>query len=200
MKDREHVIAQGQENSARANLSFIEKASFAATLVQLRYDTDNATVMAALGVDRTTLSKMLSVAGIPEQILQAIGAAKAVGRDRWYELKLLLEKPSSYEVALRTVAEDDFSKLSSEERFLLLLARLKAAKKAPRSRSGQPKRVWIPDDGSLSAEMASVGKNFILALKAKSDEATMFGGYLSENLDRIYEAFKQESASNRNGD
>ena len=32
MKDREHVIAQGQENSARANLSFIEKALFAARI------------------------------------------------------------------------------------------------------------------------------------------------------------------------
>jgi len=200
MKDREHVIAQGQENSARANLSFIEKASFAARLAQLRYDTDNATVMAALSVDRTTLSKMLSVAGLPEQILQAIGPAKAVGRDRWYELKLLLEKPSSYEVALRVATEDTFSTLSSEERFHLLVGRLKAAKKAPRIRSELPKRVWSPDDGSLSAEMASVGKHFTLALKAKSDEATMFGRYLSENLARFYEVFKQECASNRNGD
>lgn len=33
--DRTHVIAQGQENSARANLSFIERASFASRLRRL---------------------------------------------------------------------------------------------------------------------------------------------------------------------
>jgi ParB family chromosome partitioning protein len=200
MKDREHVIAQGQENSARANLSFIEKASFALRLAQLQYDSDNATVMAALGIDRTTLSKMLSVAGLPEPILHAIGPAKAVGRDRWYELKLLLEKPSSYEIALRVVAEDGFTILSSEERFHFLVGRLKATKKSQRPSAEPLKRVWTPDNGALSAEMASVGKHFTLALKAKSDEATMFGRYLSENLARFYEVFKQESASNRNGD
>ena len=38
MKDQEHVVAQGQENSARANLSFIEKALFAANIARLNYD------------------------------------------------------------------------------------------------------------------------------------------------------------------
>jgi ParB family chromosome partitioning protein len=200
MKDRDHVIAQGQENSARANLSFIEKASFAAKLAQLRYDADNTTVMAALGVDRTTLSKMLSVAGLPEQILEAIGPAKAVGRDRWYELKQLLEKPSNYEVAKRVATGDGFALLSSDERFHVLVARLKAAQKAPRARAEQRKRVWAADDGSLSAEIESLGKHFTLALRAKSDAATMFGEYLSENLARFYEVYRQESAANRNGD
>ena len=65
MKDHEHVIAQGQENSARANLSFIEKAIFAANLARLHYDEDNTVILTALSIDRTTLSKMLSVAALP---------------------------------------------------------------------------------------------------------------------------------------
>ncbi len=36
--DRTHVIAQGQENSARANLSFVERALFARRLDDLGYD------------------------------------------------------------------------------------------------------------------------------------------------------------------
>ncbi len=36
LKDRDHVVAQGQENSARANLSFIEKALYAAHIAGLR--------------------------------------------------------------------------------------------------------------------------------------------------------------------
>ena len=141
MKDQEHVIAQGQENSARANLSFIEKAFFAANLARLHYDEDNATILAALAIDRTTLSKMLSVAGLPNKILQAIGAAKSVGRDRWYELKLLLENPFSHETALGVIGENSFSSLASDERFNLLIGRLKAAKVSARARSTTQKQI-----------------------------------------------------------
>jgi ParB family chromosome partitioning protein len=200
LKDRDHVIAQGQENSARANLSFIEKALFAANLARLRYDDDSATILAALGVDRTTLSKMLSVAGLPEPILQAIGPAKGVGRDRWYKLKLVLEKPSSQEAALKAVAESDFTALSSDERFNILISRVKAAKSAQRGRSAPRKLVWIPEDASLAAEMESEGKRFTLSLKAKGSDAHAFGMYLSENLAQFYEAFRRISASNENGD
>jgi ParB family transcriptional regulator, chromosome partitioning protein len=200
MKDREHVIAQGQENSARANLSFIEKALFAANLARLRYDEDNATILAALAVDRTTLSKMLSVAGLPEQILHAIGPAKGVGRDRWYELKLLLEKPSSHDAALKAISENGFSTLTSDDRFNSLVLRLKAAKLTSRVRSDPRKRVWVPEDGSLAAEMTSEGKRFTLALKARGTDANAFGRYLSENLAQLYEAFRQDTTSSRNGD
>jgi len=201
MKDREHVIAQGQENAARANLSFIEKALFAAQLSRLRYDEDNVTVLAALAVDRATLSKMLSVAGIPEPILQAIGSAKGVGRDRWYELKLLLEKPSHLEEALRAIAEITFSQRSSDERFNTLVQHLKATKKSPsRVRGEARKQAWVPEDGSLAAEMISEGKRFTLTFKGRSDGATAFGQYLSDNLAQLYETFRQEKPSSITGD
>src|SRR5271166_1902224 len=200
LKDREHVIAQGQENSARANLSFIEKALFAANLARLRYDEDNATILTALAVDRTTLSKMLSVAGLPEKILRAIGSAKGVGRDRWYELKLLLEKPSNQEAALSAISEEGFSNLSSDDRFNLVILRLKAPKPFSRGRSELRKRVWAPEDGSLAAEMTSEGKRFTLALKARGTDASAFGRYLSENLAQLYEAFRQDTTRSRNGD
>ena len=200
MKDRDHVIAQGQENSARANLSFIERASFAAELARLRYDADNSTVMAALGVDRTTLSKMLAVASLPEPIRQVIGPAKGVGRDRWYELKLLLERPLSLEIALQAANEDGFSTLTSNERFNALIARLKASKKFARKAAEPQKRSWSPGNGSLSAEMVSGGKRFTLAMKANGREAAAFGRYLSDNLARLYEAFRQEATSGKDGD
>ena len=200
MKDHEHIIAQGQENSARANLSFIEKAFFAANLARLHYDEDNAIILTALTIDRATLSKMLSVAGLPGEILQAVGAAKGVGRDRWYELKLLLEKPSSYEAALRVISEDCFSSLSSDDRFNALMVRLKTAKISTRAHSEPQKRSWAPEDGSLAAEMTAEGKRFTLALKARGTDAKAFGEYLSKNLAHLYEAFRQDTRSTRNGD
>jgi ParB family transcriptional regulator, chromosome partitioning protein len=200
LDDREHVVAQGQENSARANLSFIEKALFAANLSRLKYDEDNATVLSALSIDKTTLSKMLSVASLPQTVLDAIGAAKGIGRDRWYELKILLEPPEAHAHALQIVAQDEFEHLSSDGRFNALLGGLKNLRASTRARSVVGKRSWTPEDGSLSAEMIADGKRFTLALKARGGNAKAFGEYLSENLATFYEAFRQNTQTSTNGD
>lgn len=197
MEDREHVLTLGQENSARANVPFIERALFAADLARLRYDEDNSTILKALSIDRTTLSKMLSVAALPAKVLEAIGEAKGVGRDRWYELKLLMDKPSNQDVALEVVKEDGFAALPSDVRFDLLVRRLKSATSRKRAPAGPQKRSWTPNGGSLSADITADAKRFTLAIKAKSSEARAFGDYLSENLDRLYEAFRRDSTQTR---
>lgn len=199
LKDREHVVAQGQENSARANLSFIEKALFASKLSRLRYDDDNSTVLAALSIDRATLSKMLSVASLPEEILGAIGPAKGVGRDRWYELKLLLEKPGNHDVAQKAIEEGGISDLSSDERFNAIMTCLKSAKPTSRPRTSQ-KRNWASEDGALSAEMLAEGKRYTVSLKARNSDAKAFGEYLSEHLADLYRAFKQGKSVTERGD
>lgn len=199
MKDQEHVVAQGQENSARANLSFIEKALFAARLSRLHYDEDNSIILAALAIDRTTLSKMLSVTSLPAEILETIGPAKGVGRDRWYELKLLLERPASLAFALKAIKEDDIGGLSSDERFSAIMARVKAAQSTSRPRS-RPKQNWASEDGLLSAEMTAEGRRYTMSLKAKGPDAKAFGDYLSERLAHLYQAFRHEKAISDNGD
>lgn len=200
VKDRDHVVAQGQENSARANLSFIERSRFAANLVSLRFDEDNSTTLAALTIDKTTLSKMLSVAALPADVLNAIGAAKNVGRDRWYELKLLLDNPANMEAAQEFLRRADVLAGTSDDRFTGLVLHLKSMKSGKRPKAVAQKRNWAPDDGLLSAEIISDGKRFNLALKARGTEARAFGDYLSENLDRFYEAFRQNAGRATNGD
>ncbi|MGB3540054.1 MAG: plasmid partitioning protein RepB [Mesorhizobium sp.] len=197
MEDREHVLTLGQENSARANVPFIERARFAADLASLRYDEDNATIVKALSIDRTTLSKMLSVATLPTEILDAVGEAKGVGRDRWYELKLLMDKPANHTIALDLIGEATFRELTSDGRFDLLVRRLKSTSSGKRARTHSQKRSWVPKDGTISAEITSDPKRFTLAMRAKSSEARAFGDYLSENLDRLYEAFRRGSALTR---
>ena len=60
MTDAELVVAQGQENSARRDLSFIERALYAAKLEDAGFDRE--TLTAALNVDKTGLSQLISVA------------------------------------------------------------------------------------------------------------------------------------------
>ena len=192
MDDRAHVVAQGQENSARANLSFIEKAMFACNLSRLNYDQDNATVRAALSVDRATLSKLLSVSAIPAEILTAVGPARGIGRDRWYELKILLEKTAVLDRALDYVADPEFlAETDSDNRFHRLVAHLKAARKPARAPAKAVSRKWSSEDKRLSVDMKSDGKNFTLALKAK--DAMGFGEYVSRNLAALYETYRRES-------
>lgn len=197
LPDRDHVEALGQENSARDDVPFIERALFAADVVQLRYDDDHSTIMSALSIDRATLSKMLSVASLPSSIVEAIGDAKNIGRDRWYELKLLLDSPSNQERALEAIKDDGFSALASGEQFNFLVRKLKS--KPPRKQTPSSKRNWAPQDSALSAEISADGKKFTLALKAKTSDARAFGEYLSENLDRLYEAFRRETIPHETG-
>ena len=198
MTDRDHVIAQGQENNGRANTSYVEKAVFAAEIANRHFDDDNSTVMAALGVDKSTLSKILAVAGLPPQLLKAIGRAKRIGRDRWYDLKLLLDKPSSLEEALNFVASPSVAGLPSDERFDVLVSHLKTTKVGARPKSAPAKASWAPADGRLTAEAILDGKKFTLALKARGPDARAFGDYLTEHLDRFYEEFRQRNDQQTN--
>lgn len=200
MTDRDHVIAQGQENNGRANTSFIEKAVFAAEIANRHFDDDNSTVMAALGADRSTLSKMLAVAGLPAPLLKAIGRAKRIGRDRWYDLKLLLDKPSNLEEALGFVGSPSIAGLPSDARFDALVSHLKTKKVSARPKASPARASWVPADGRLAAETITDGKKFTLALKARGPDARAFGDYLTEHLDRFYEEFRQRSDQQTNGE
>jgi len=55
LSDRELVIAQGQENSARATLSFIERARFAQALDQRRYKRE--VIIQALSTERRSATE-----------------------------------------------------------------------------------------------------------------------------------------------
>lgn len=192
MDDRTHVVAQGQENSARSNLSFIEKAIFARRLIELNYDGDNATVMAALAIDKTTLSKMLSVASLPSPILEVTQGAKGIGRDRWYDFKKLLERPANLEKVLDFISRTDFSGLSGDAGFHVLLDAIKRKKPtAPEPRARR--QSWIAPDRSVSAEATSNGKIYSLSLKSR--DAVGFGDYLSANLGKLYEDFRKKQGS-----
>jgi ParB family chromosome partitioning protein len=181
-----HVIAQGQENSARENLSFIERAAFADRLSGLGYE--RPVIQTALAVDAPMLTRMLSVTSrIPVDVIAAIGPAKSVGRDRWIDLAQLIEKPSNTARALALINDTSFGEAASDLRFDALVKTLKAlpkrAKAAPAS--------WEAADKALAAEFKPSGKTFTVALKAKN--AGRFGRYLSDNIERLYEEFRRNT-------
>ena len=132
-------------------------------------------------------------------MLQAIGAAKNVGRDRWLELTQLVEKPSNLDKALGFVTTAEFLAAKAEDRFELLLNYIKRGQRGSK-RSAPAANTWAAADKSVSAEFKNTGKAFSLSLKAK--DAGRFGQFLSSNLDRLYQQFRQEeeSGSMKQGD
>ncbi|KQS69875.1 plasmid partitioning protein RepB [Rhizobium sp. Leaf371] len=189
LKDSDHLVAQGQENSARANLSFIEKAMFAAEIARRQFDGDNAIVLSALSIDRATLSKMLAVSTIPKLVLDAVGAAKGIGRDRWYELRSLLERPSTLGKAMEFIETAEFKAKGGDDRFNALMTFLKSVGKQTSSRMTRTHK-WSSDDKAVAADIRVDGRSYTLALKAK--DAAGFGEYISDNLGHLYQAYRNK--------
>ena len=205
MDDVTHILAQGHENTARADLSFIEKAVFARNLLEIGQPKD--VIMSALTVDGTLLSRMLSVAQqIPRDIIDAVGPAKQIGRDRWEGFKKLMAAPANVKlaqqlvaqqlVAEQLVAEQSFAELQSDARFELLLSKLSEKGRAVQKktkRASPEKRTWTANGGRIKGVVGKSGKAFSVSLT--STDASEFGDYLAENLDGLYQAFlssKQE--------
>lgn len=188
LADIEHVIAQGQENTARADLSFIEKSLFARKLIQSGMTKETA--KSAITVDDTLLSRMLSVADtVPEAVLNAVGAAKGVGRDRWEELKKLIQIPANSTKAIEYVTSGSFAAApSKDESFNLLLGHLKSNKKPKNAKVVSPSKEWAPRDNSVRVVTRLKPKGFSLDLADR--EARPFGEWISNNLDSLYEAYR----------
>jgi ParB family chromosome partitioning protein len=187
LTDQQLVVAQGQENSARTDLSFIEKALFAAKLEERGFDRD--TIMAALSVDKTGLSRLISSAvKIPRDVIEAIGPASRAGRDRWIELAARLEPAGSLATAQRLIASDAFALKESDERFNAIF---NAA--APKQAKAPRPTVWKAEDGTRVAQIKEDARTLVMTIDKKS--AGEFGAYLVETLPEIYAAFKRRAVT-----
>jgi ParB family chromosome partitioning protein len=185
--DRSHVIAQGQENSARANLSFIERALFAKRLEDLGYGRD--VIGSALAANPAALSKMVSVTSrIGEEVLSAIGAARGVGRERWVELSLLAGKEANAAKIVDVISDPSFRAQSSDERFNgLYLALKQGPKPVKKTKPTAKSETWQAKDRAAVAHVSNTATAFSLSLKAKNGPD--FGKFLLENLDRYYSEY-----------
>jgi len=184
ISDVEHVVAQGQENSARENLSFIERSMFAQRLLDLGHD--KPTIQSALAVDAPMLTRMLSVSSrVPQTVAEKVGPAKSIGRDRWIDFAQKIERPSTLALVERLIGEEEFASAQSDARFEFLVAEIKRAAVPPK----RPRNTaeWQAADASVRAEFKGNGKSYSIALK--SGDAVKFGRFITENLERLHQEF-----------
>lgn len=199
LDDITSAIAQGQENSARSNLSFIERAYFAQNM--LASGMTKEVVRSSLAVDEAMLSKMLGVVDVvPAPIIKALGASKKIGRDKWLSLRQLVLAPALLKVATEHVGTLDFMAVDEDKRFdalhdFLKRYKVKSAAKAPKTRAST--RDWVSSDSSLSFAMNAKSKK--VAIELSNAEAKPFGDWLSNHMDRLYAEYSG-SKTNNNGD
>lgn len=193
MDDVAHVLAQGQENTARADLSFIEKAQFAKALADI--DQDKDVIQQALTIDGTLLSRMLAVAStVPTHVIEAIGPAKQIGRDRWEDFKKLMAVKSNRALADRILSTEGFDHLDSDTKFEMLRSKVTEAGRAPKRRAAKTapaKRTWTAGEGRIKGVIGPSGRAYTISLTAK--DSARFGEFLSQNLDQLYADFLSQT-------
>ena len=183
LSDVQLVVAQGVENSERANLSFIEKALFAFRLNENGFS--RAAIRTAIGPSRTDLATMLSlVARLPLEVILAVGPAPAIGRPRWITLDRLLANPSAKSVASAAIADPGFAKLPSDLRFL----RLSAALAKPARKSDKSSYCGRNGDTVLVVRRTKGGA-------AISVRDAAFATFLEDQLPTLLESFEQDIPS-----
>lgn len=173
LDDRALVIAQGQENAARKDLTFIEKANFARQMRDGGYE--RKVICAALHMDKTLISRMLSVADrIPVTLIEAIGSAAGFGRNRWLALADLVDA-AGHDVSDLAIGD------SSNKRFEAVMRGLKQGK-VPKVKP--PANEIHSTNGQTIATTRRQQGRVVVTLD--SDTAKGFDDWLVENLTEIH--------------
>ncbi|MDD7973351.1 plasmid partitioning protein RepB [Roseinatronobacter alkalisoli] len=195
LSDQEAILAQGQENSQRLDPSFIEKALFAAELVDSGYA--QPVILDALAIDKPMLSRMTKVArAIPGTVIQAIGSAHGIGRRRWEELADHAKNNTiDLEQIVSAIRLEDVH--NSDERFTQVSAAA-ARKSRGESRESAPPALSVSSrNGTHLAEIRDTPR--ALTLKLSKTATPEFAQWMRENAEaelmRLYEAWQSEHHS-----
>jgi len=184
LTDEELVVAQGQENNARRDLSYIERALYASRLEKAGYNRE--TLMAALAVDKTQLSKLISsVAKIPMDIIEAIGPAPEMGRNRWVALAQKFDTDDqAVFIARSAISSADFGDVETDRRFEIIEKTLQEPRPArPKAES------VVSASGRKVGRVSRSGRDLKISIDKKFDAA--FVEFLVSKLPVLADEFSK---------
>lgn len=183
LNDDQLVVAQGVENAAREDLSFIERALFAERLETRGFS--RAVIQRALVIDRAEASKLIAVArAIPPHVVQAIGKAQRIGRGRWQEFADAFDHSGASSRVQAALGKVGFEQLSSDERFSALFAAARAVEPVATSVS----RTILSSDGRNIGQIRETKRGPVLSLEG--GKIGNFGAFLTERLPALFAEFE----------
>ena len=187
LSDEELVVIQGQENSARKDLSFIERGLFAQTLEDKGFE--RAVIMSALGVDKTVLSRLLALTkSISRELIVAIGPAPKTGRPRWMAFAERLASLSSKGPIDSILHSADFKAAESDQRFIMLFDAM-----APKRESNAVEIVLEAVSGDRIATVERSKKTLSVVVDVSRSGA--FGEFIAAQLPELYRQFQSKGAA-----
>ncbi|WP_386630129.1 plasmid partitioning protein RepB [Sulfitobacter geojensis] len=182
LDDATALLAKGLENAARRNLSFYEKARFAAVIRAAGHDTK--TIRQVLSLSASGLSHLTKVTdNIPDDVGDQIGAAPKSGRPKWTALaEAFISKKvnasSSFAILSKLSTE-----LSSDERLEQLMREI-------------TRRGARPSEGREATPVPGVtiksGRGSIAMSIKRAGENAAFADWLDRELENIIKKSYQE--------
>jgi ParB family transcriptional regulator, chromosome partitioning protein len=187
MSDDELVIAQGSENSARADLTFIERALYAKSLADGGYN--RSVIMRALGLDKTAVSKLIAVPErVPAPLIRAIGPAPRIGRDRWLELAGLLATGDSLPKIEDRLTKEEFQNVPSDQRFeMVMRAAAPKAKLAVR----MPQQELRDGEGRPVCRFVERPKDIVITINRGA--APGLAEFVRDRMPALFEEFRRST-------
>uniref|UniRef100_UPI001F00149E plasmid partitioning protein RepB n=1 Tax=Oryzibacter oryziterrae TaxID=2766474 RepID=UPI001F00149E len=191
LSDADLLLAQGIENSAREDLSWIEKAVFAARLE--RFAADNGIdptrmVTQALAIHAPDASRFrTTLEAVPADVIDFIGTAPKVGRTKWLALAdALRTRPIRLKTVRAVLDASSYGDLSSDRRFDLVLKAALSDKVMEAEAQGV--RPLVAEDASELGSLQEFARGARLQLADKG-----FARFLADRIDRLHAEYKEKS-------
>ncbi|MFF0924534.1 plasmid partitioning protein RepB [Rhizobium leguminosarum] len=182
LTDEELILAQGQENGPRVDLSFIERALFARRMDEHGLSRDM--IAKALSTDKPETSRLLQVAQtIDPEIILMIGPAPKVGRPRWLAFAEKFKETGGQKKARAAISATGFDALETNSRFDVIWKAL--VEKSVPQRAEQTLRT---QGGAPLALVARSGKTFRITVKSAA-----FSEFLAQRLIGLAAEFEEEN-------
>ncbi|WP_106796325.1 plasmid partitioning protein RepB [Rhizobium sp. H4] len=182
LTDEELILAQGQENGPRVDLSFIERALFARRMDEHGFSRDM--IAQALATDKPETSRLLQVAQtVDPEIILAIGPAPKVGRPRWLAFAERFREAGGQKKAKAAIHSAGFDARDTNSRFGIIWEALEE-KSAP-----QPAEQTLRTQGGTQlASVTRSGRNFRITVKSAA-----FSEFLARRLAGLATEFEEEN-------
>jgi ParB family chromosome partitioning protein len=211
LDDKAMLRALTTENTGRLDTSFIGKAQL--TYLALEHGHRQSDIGEFLGISQSLVSFMLRVyRGLGAVLVDAIGDAPGVGRNRWQTLQKLIEARETpvkdliasmndhmgtygddvervWQKANAWGADTEGLMPSSTKRFEVLLRALKETGKAP----APPERSRTAPRIYLNGTAQSVRKGKVITIKATGEEPSGLLDYIESRMAEIIEAYENET-------
>lgn len=186
LSDEEAVVLQGEENSNRNDLSFIERCMFALAQERAGYGRD--IICKSLNTGKSHVSEMLRLANaLPRDIVLQIGAAPEIGRRRWVDFEARwLRHHAPLGVARDVLSSSGLATADSSARFNVVF---NALNQSPMPVDEPPRPAQLVARGIILGEISHGRSGTKLTFnKAVPSE---FVDFLATQIETLHEQFLQ---------